>query len=105
MITTQKADVAVLRSRAAQLIREHGWVQDWEGDHDVGYCLIGALHEARGSVDPYAVDSAIADIARELAEKGCLPGMSAGVILTEFNDAPQRTIDDVLEALEPERNH
>jgi hypothetical protein len=71
----------------SQLIRRYGWVQGDYGGKDCGYCIVGALTEGGvGSMD----------FAYTIADK------IGGMHIVDWNDAPGRTVNEVLALLEGE---
>ena len=94
-----------LRQQAATLIKKHGWVQDWEGDCDHGYCLSGALHEAASQHESSGPehDHAVWEIGWEAAKRGDVPPpvtiFGAMSLIVNYNDSPGRTMNEILEIL------
>jgi len=74
-------------SRAAERIRQRGWVQDVGRGPDGEACLVRALSEAGQSL-----------VGPLLAIKAHL-GLGVGDALVRWNDAPERTVEDVLMVL------
>lgn len=82
-------------AKAAELIRQHGWMQGRFGDKRNGYCLQGALNFAydgrpRGCRVPLEVVDLIGVH---------LPPSRWGNYVA-WNDDPSRTIDEVLAVLD-----
>jgi hypothetical protein len=76
----------VLR-KAAEVIEEFGWIQGEYGGADEGYCVDGAIQcAAHGAYDRF--------LARSL-----LCGYLRASWLPLWNDAPERTKDQVIAAL------
>ena len=88
--------------RAAELIRADGWAQGWQGGPDVGWCAAGALAAAADETAPGAEGAALTDalelVAEALADR---PGRDAAALgPPAWNDHPDRTCADVLQALD-----
>ena len=97
---------AALRQQAAELIKKHGWVQGWEGDCEHGFCISEALHAAACQHSTgLERDHAVWEIGRDAAKLRGLPPPSnifrAISEMIDFNDARGRTVDEILEVLEP----
>jgi hypothetical protein len=90
---------------ASKLLREHGWCQNCsktEGRR----CVTQALYDCRNSfrdIDNDGYEEAIeilVDMVRPTSAVGGSYGLITNeCILTRWNDAPERTIEDVLDAL------
>lgn len=78
-------------AKAAELIREHGWVQGRFGDKRSGYCLDGALNLAY-SGHPRSCNTPIG--VRKLV------GGIIGRNHVRWNDDPLRTVEEVLAVLD-----
>lgn len=98
---------------AADYLVEHGWFQggmfDWGGlealDNNPAACALGAVQQVRreGGTFPLPVDSAcpartrLAETVRRIAPP--VNGDSEISIIAEWNDAPDRTKEEVVDAL------
>ena len=85
------SDVRKGLERAADLIRERGWVQGHFGTEDGAVCISTAIYLAIGPTD---IDAAVQSVHRELQLRGWQHGLIA------WNDVDGRTLEDVLELLE-----
>ena len=82
-----------VRRRAAEIIRERGWCQGLYSNEDGQVCMVGALYVAsglppHGQLNHLPTDSA----ARSMGYENCDEAIS-------WNDAPDRTVDQVLALL------
>ena len=75
-------------ARAAELIREHGWVQGRFGDNRSGYCIYGALNTA------FTAKPRSCSLPAEVWN--LLPIRS----ILSWNDDQSRTVDEVLAVLD-----
>ena len=99
------ADTAAIATRAAQLIRSHGWVQHWFGNTDTGFCLLGACVHALDESGE-STWSAMTPVSQALS--GALfPTDDFWITKTEvdwevsrWNDKPGRTKAEVLDLLD-----
>lgn len=68
---------------AIEVLETYGWVQHSLGNDKYGYCALGAIYRARGLLD---------------GKDATLPGPAADVFedITEWNDKPERTADEVI---------
>lgn len=98
---TQKTEAMVLRDAAAILERD-GWVQGALHKHGGGHCLMGSVHAALGFLrmepladeEPGSTGALLFRCSRRLG--GLLPDIP---YLPEWNDAPERTLEEVLALL------
>lgn len=80
---------------AAAIVRERGWTQGAYVDDDGRVCIEGAICEALGGPRPAVVPFApFVDADEELR------AVIGYVSPVEWNDAPERTADEVIAALE-----
>lgn len=84
-------DVAEVLEKAHDELLIHGWCQ---GNYRVGerMCALGAIEAVSG--EAWVFDSIAAEAAQRLCE--AIPAQDGTV--GDWNDAPERTIDDVLDA-------
>lgn len=73
----------------ADLIREHGWIQG-KFHNSSGYCVLGAIHAS------YASDSLLEVVCKSLIRERIGDEYSS---IAAWNDAPNRTIEEVLDVL------
>lgn len=92
-------------NRAADLIEERGWeqIQGWATDNTSGVCLEGALQGATG-LGLAGYDRVLKKATRPLYECPAFLAMRSYLevretVLYGWNDAPQRTQAEVIEAL------
>lgn len=103
---------------AMRLIYEHGWTQGRMGNDDAGYCLLGAcwemskrmIPEKYRAAEPGSMDWVRAtpyNLSLHRAQQRVFkylnlvrePGASTPMMLSQWNDDPERTVDEVLDAL------
>jgi hypothetical protein len=82
---------ATLR-RAAQIVRERGWTQGRYEEEDGRMCVEGAMSLAHGYQAPAGNCDVVADLfaLRQVTLEN----------VVDWNDAPERTAEDVIAALE-----
>jgi len=85
-----RSDVQKDLERAANLIRERGWVQGQYTTDDGAVCISMAIYLAIGP----EVDAALRRVQDGLLARGWQRGLIA------WNDVDGRTVDEVLELLE-----
>jgi len=84
------SDVQKDLERAANLIRERGWVQGHFKTDDGAVCISTAIYLAAG---PEGIDAAVRSVQRKLLARGWQLGPTA------WNDRAGRTKEDVLALL------
>lgn len=103
----QSQTAAQLCRDAANLLRVHGHVKHTQFDRDGGMCIYGALGKARfdglwdgynAKADPVATDAEAAIMKHLGAELDPYKGTMWP--LASWNNAPERTEDEVIAALE-----
>lgn len=88
--------------RAAEIIRKRGWCQHELLRLDGSFCAVGALKEAVGM----RMSAPVQDLLYpELVDSPVKPALEAlqnalGTYVATWNDAPERTQDEVIELLE-----
>jgi len=100
----------VIRNRAADLLEQVGWCQGELFRHDslgevVGRCAVGALMSAgRDNPVDYPFRLAV-QVARELELVALSPAIrdDTAAVLETWNDAPERTKEEVVAALRGQR--
>ncbi|MFE5334157.1 hypothetical protein ACFRCG_47965 [Embleya sp. NPDC056575] len=101
--------------RAAEIIRENGWVQGWVYDPQQALppercrvCLLGAVDLASGE-DPGEPWISREDELRDLGPIVAVLGLTSRLdrqhtrptqVIGPWNDAPERTVEQVLDVLE-----
>lgn len=99
-------EVGTLMMRAAALIRTKGLAKGVIKDSMGGYCLYGALGEVTGITEQgclYPEYPLVREAGRRMLNLSNAPRMRGGTItsvLTKWNDAPERTAEEVAVALE-----
>lgn len=92
-MSNEKTPAQILRD-AAELIRTRGWCQG-EYEIDGCLCIFGAVHVALGR-EPDGIGFTTAD--RQIAD--ALRSATGVVIVPDWNDAPGRTAEQVIAAIE-----
>ena len=78
--------------RAAEIIRERGLYKGDYGTPGEPRCVLGALREAAGDETGFATEEAASCLMSHLGREALCPSL--------WNDAPERTADDVVAALQ-----
>ena len=87
--------------RAAKIIRERGWIQGTTSMSGGPVCAAGAISVVLG-VHRWRVTEAHLLAA---SRAGVPPERAGASGLTRWNDAPGRTVEEVLAVLDPEQSH
>jgi hypothetical protein len=102
-VNANEQDVREVARRAALAIKSCGHVKGQYGDTIVGFCALGALGHAsdwligKGRIrGPEARREAIIRLAGHSPD----PDIEAESLVVSWNDAPERTADEVISALE-----
>jgi hypothetical protein len=91
---------ATLRA-AAQLIRERGWGQGDYVNASGCFCSVGAIRAACGIQDFAGQSKTAPSSTKPVREAlGWLSRSVGRVLMAGWNDAPDRTVDDVLAAFD-----
>lgn len=80
---------------AKRILLERGWCQDVAEDDTGRCCLLGALSKAHVDEDQAPWRDAVAALSRDLPRLG---HHCANLVV--WNDAPRRTLEDVLDLLD-----
>jgi hypothetical protein len=84
-------EVGLVLMRAAEIIRERGWCQHNLKDSIGRMCMVGAITEAQSCLGISAAGRAQDAVRHELQING---------FISDWNNAPERTADEVIQALE-----
>src|SRR5262245_269254 len=87
-VTATVMQASILR-RAADVLRTHGWVQNYSGNPESGFDVLAAIAVADGGQNVQIRLSIIEELRSKLP-----------VPVAEWNDEPGRTVGDVLSLLE-----
>jgi hypothetical protein len=93
-----KQNVIETLSRARDLILKHGWVKGYDGNTERGFCLIGAV--VRSIKCDHGTDIANTYLYRQIRAllQDAIDRPEASVSV--WNDQPQRTLGEVLAAID-----
>ena len=98
----QKENVEAILTRASDVLREHGWIQDQIGEVGQGFCAIGAITYAytEGKDIPYRYTDAVADTRAQLLltikNEMSNDEMSYSFSIPTWNDKYASSLEDVL---------
>lgn len=88
---------------AALILKTYGWVQGRDSDED-GYCLVGALIQAQSVHNDLFPEAKleVSDAYNGAFDRvyAAIEGSSYNGSIPSWNDAPDRTKDEVVELLE-----
>lgn len=89
---------------AAELIKEHGWIQKGFGDADRGYCVLGAIRVAHGlNPNPDTCDitkESFYPVVKHLATVIGALNANGNPSIMHWNDQAGRTKEEVIAALQ-----
>lgn len=84
-----------LRQAKARIVK-YGWVQGRTGDENTGFCVMGAIWNGA----PYGHFQGELRRAQEEALEAAAGWVNTDNALGNWNDAPERTLEDVLSAFD-----